>query len=221
MATRFPTERAARDSAATNLAPIVGRRRHPGLMKLPRARDAQRELASVKLSIAKWKRSDLARDSFRRGWKGGYSLGRRDERLGVPETPAPRGLPNHPQVLVDGVEVDERLAPLLHTMWTLGLDTQFSCQGDPDRYVPNHPGSWDASAQIFFADVDEAIKFVKKSKDLLGHLTIFTEGGFRVDVADGVGSPTLRGDLRFSPELIAPLTSAWESFAATVRANSA
>lgn len=190
-------------------------------MKLPRARDAQRELASVKLSIAKWKRSDMARDSFRRGWKGGYSLGRRDERLGVPETPAPRGLPNHPQVLVDGVEVDERLAPLLHAMWTLGLDTQFSCQGDPDRYVPNHPGSWDASAQIFFADIDQAIKFVKKSKEFLDHLAIFPEGGFRVDVADGIGSPTLRGDLRFSPGLIDPLTAAWESFAATVRANSA
>jgi hypothetical protein len=50
-------------------------------------------------------------------------------------------------------------------------------------------------------------------------------GGFRVDVADGIGigigTPAFRGDLRFSPGLIAPLTAARTSFAATVRSNDA
>ncbi|WP_156401750.1 hypothetical protein [Agromyces sp. Soil535] len=188
-------------------------------MALKRSANPERELARVKLDIARWKRSRAARDAFQRGWRGGYGLGRSDERDRIPDRQPHVGFDGHPQVELYGIEVDEGLAPLLDVLWRLGLDTQYSCQGHPDHYLPNHPSSWEAATQIFFTDVDQALKFVKKSMELLGPHAAYHEGGFRISVASGIDSPVLRGDVRFSPTLIEPLLSSWTTFEAELAAR--
>src|SRR6478752_4823332 len=89
----------------------------------------------MNLETAKLRLSNVGRQYYRDGFTAGYKAGRVHGDLGRPDIPA-RGMAGHPQVEVEGIEVDELMAPLLLALWRLGLDTQFSCQGDPDRYSP-------------------------------------------------------------------------------------
>jgi len=179
---------------------------------LKRPSDPAGELARVKLDLARWKRSSAVRDAFRRGWRGGYALGRKDERDGVTIRERKPGFAGHPQVGIYGIDVDEGLAPLLSVLWRLGLETQYSCQGHPEEFVPHHPNSWAASAQIFFTDAEKGLKFIRKSMELLEPHARFHEGGFQMQVADGIDTHVPRGDVRFAPTLIAPLIDAWTEF---------
>jgi len=169
------------------------------------------EDARLRLSIARWRFSRLARDSYRRGHVRGYSAGHRDGSQGVVSRhhrpfPAP-----HEQSEVFGIEVDSGLKDLLVALWQLGLDTQYSCEGHSEHYVPGLTGSWEESAQIFFTDADGALKFVKKSMELLGD-DGYHEGGYRMHVCNGIDSPIVRAEVRFSPALIHRLTDAWTAF---------
>lgn len=132
---------------------------------------------------------------------------------GVPATAPHKGFAGHPQVTVFDIEIDEAYADLLPTLWKLGLDTQYSCQGHPAHFVPNHEGFWDAGAQILFTDAEQGLKFIRKSVELLGN-DAYHEGGYKMHVCQGIDSPVPRGDVRFSPELIEPLTVAWVAFEA-------
>lgn len=69
---------------------------------------------------------------------------------------------NHPQQLVTvkgrSAEVDVGLAPLIETLWRLGIGTQFSCQGNrrPD-IPPTDASNW---GQILFSDVEDLRRFM-------------------------------------------------------------
>ena len=171
------------------------------------------QVARINVQIAQVRLSGLSKRSYRRGYSKGYEAGHRDANRGVNAKEQPRGLAGHPQVDAHGIEVDERLAPLLITLWKLGLETQYSCQGQPEYFVPNHPGGYGSAAQIFFADIEHALKFVSKSTELLGH-DAYQDGGFRIGTSGGIDGTLLplRGDVRFSPELIDELTNLWGRF---------
>jgi len=174
------------------------------------------EIAKINVEFARWRMSDASRRRFRSGYEDGYASGHSDGIKGHSKRHKAKFPPPHPQVDVYGIEVDDGLSDLLVALWKLGLDTQYSCQGQPNRYSPNHPGSWDASAQILFTDADQALKFVKKAIELLGD-DGYHEGGFRVNVCHGIDSATLRGDVRFCPELIPQLTEVWTAFETELR----
>ena len=41
----------------------------------------------------------------------------------------------HPHVIIDGIEIDEEIAPLIELIWNLGLRTSNSCQDNPAGMV--------------------------------------------------------------------------------------
>jgi len=173
------------------------------------------EIAKVNVEMARWRLSNQGRLVSRRSYGRGYSAGHSDAQRGRPARFATESSPHHAQTEVYGVEVDEGMSDLLVALWELGLETQFSCQGHPDRYLPNHAESWNSSAQIFFSDADQALKFIKKSIELL-ESDGYHEGGFRMAVTHGIDSAVLRGDVRFSPEPLQELTAVWTSFETTL-----
>ena len=81
--------------------------------------------------------STFARDQFREGFRAGYKVGRRDERSGARDLTEPWRNEPHPQVEVAGIEVDEGMRDLLVSLWDLGLNTQYSCQGNTDKFGPH------------------------------------------------------------------------------------
>lgn len=129
---------------------------------------------SLNLQIAKRRLTGFGREYYRDGFAAGHAAGRKHASLAGPDIPEP-GMSGHPQTELEGIEVDVLMAPLLRAMWSLGLDTQYSCQGDPDRYFPHDPLFNQSRTQIVFADFDQACKFAKKTMELLGSAA-YTEG---------------------------------------------
>ncbi|MGC3994718.1 MAG: hypothetical protein QM779_11500 [Propionicimonas sp.] len=101
---------------------------------------------------------------------------------------------------------------LLVSLWAFGIDTQYSCQGDPDRFTPNQAYSHDYASQIVFADVDQAYMFVRKTVDLLGHAAQM-EGGLVLNTMDGFDEAsrrvTTRASVTFPPQLLDEITALW------------
>jgi hypothetical protein len=87
----------------------------------------------------------------------------------------------HRQVTAsNGVEVDEGIRGLLEALWSRGMVTEFSCQGDHDEF-----------AHICFANVADAWRFMEAPGDFL-----ITEGEIRAWVD-------------FPADLIVELTRYW------------
>lgn len=180
------------------------------------------QITRTSLSIAMWKQSHAGRDQFRKGYYRGYSAGHNDGATGrINYLKMRQGLAGHRQVEIYGVEVDEGIAPLLEVLWRLGLETQFSCQGDPDYFVPNHPHAWGSAAQIIFETVPEAEKFVRKSIEILDS-DGYHEGGWIIKIMSGIwGSEELRAEVIFSPTLLPELVRAWSRFESELAAKGA
>ena len=90
----------------------------------------------------------------------------------------------HPHVQVDGIAVDEALAPLLTELWKRGLRTDFSCQGDwsgPEytlgkgskedlqgiRQWSPEEEDVDRASYILFSDLEDAAYFLWETIRLL------------------------------------------------------
>jgi hypothetical protein len=58
----------------------------------------------------------------------------------------------HTTVLVDGVEIDEQLAPLIRILWGLGISTHECCQYKEGPVCP--------VASVWFKDLDRAEQFL-------------------------------------------------------------
>lgn len=61
---------------------------------------------------------------------------------------------SHPTTTVRGVEIDEKLAPLMNILWSIGIRTTDSCQE-----IDNHPLPIPI-ATISFETPDDATKFI-------------------------------------------------------------
>ena len=173
------------------------------------------ELVRLRARIVRNRLSTYARDRFRDGYERGYGAGRRDQRRGLPDALQQYRSDPHPQVEKFGVEVDEGIARLLIALWKLGLDTQVSCQGHVDKFVPHRGYGFEYASQIVFGNVDHAVKFLKKTAELLGYDN-YTEGGVVLTTMAPLDEPTPRAEVRFSPTLLEKITTAWEAFELTV-----
>jgi hypothetical protein len=169
----------------------------------------------VRRQIAEMRRSQYARDLFREGYRTGYQKGRADEKIGAFSILEPDLDPPHPQVEVDGIEVDEGIRDLLVALWDLGLDTQYSCQGVPDKFSPHQSYSRNYASQIVFGNVDHAVKFMKKTAELLGSKN-YSEGGVVLATMAPTDGSTPRAEVTFSPVLLQEITDAWVTFELTV-----
>jgi len=66
--------------------------------------------------------------------------------------PVAKLLGPHPTVDVDGVDIDEQLAPLIKLLWNLGISTAECCQYDEGPIVP--------VANMSFKDLESAEQFL-------------------------------------------------------------
>jgi len=175
------------------------------------------EVALVKLraDFLRDRLSRLSREQFRRGWRAGYEIGRKHERDGIRDVTERYRSDPHPQVDVEGIEVDEGMADLLLALWKLGLDTQFSCQGHLDKFVPYSSFGHDYAAQIVFSDIDQAVKFLKKSAELMGYQGL-NEGNFVLHSMTPFEDGVPRAAVTFPPAILEDLTERWVAFELTV-----
>lgn len=172
---------------------------------------------SFKLDMAKLRLSNFGRQYYRDGFAAGYKAGRAHADLNRPDIPS-RGTVGHPQVEVDGIEVDELMGPLLLALWRLGMDTQFSCQGDPDRYFAHDHLFAQNRAQIVFSDFDEACMFAKETMELLDS-SLFTEGGIEVASMLEMDGTSFRAAVTFPPQMLGRITDVWVDYEKSVRVS--
>jgi hypothetical protein len=151
---------------------------------------------------------------FRAGFRAGYAIGYDLRARDIAKIPY-AGLPNHPQVLTRGIEVDEHMAPLLNALWDLGLDTQFSCQGDERYFIPHEALLQQSRSQIVFADFDDACKFARKTIELL-ESTLQFEGGIEITAMAPIDGGPNRAAVWFPPQLLKRITKVWVDFEKTV-----
>lgn len=170
-------------------------------------------LTKMRLRFARARLSTVARDQFRKGFNSGYAKGYRDAREGLPDASLPYAFVPHQQVDAEGIEVDEGMRDLLVALWKLGLDTQFSCQGEPDLFNPR--ASRDHAAQIVFASTTDAHRFVKKSAEMFG-TELYDDGGLSLATMLPMDSEVPRAAVTFSPRLLSDLTDLWVAFEKTV-----
>ena len=173
------------------------------------------EVAKLRGQFLRERLSTLSRDQFRRGYVTGYEAGRLEERSGAPDAMTPYRSEPHPQVEVDGIEVDEGMRDLLVALWKLGLDTHYSCQGHADKFFPRGGYGRDYATQIVFGNVDHAVKFTKKTAELLG-FDNYREGGVVLTTMAPTDGATPRAEVTFSPVLLPEVTDAWCVFEKTV-----
>lgn len=108
----------------------------------------------------------------------------------------------HRQINVNGIDVDEGLAVLLESLWEAGIETQYSCQGDP------------GSAMIVFPTVTDGLRFVQETLAVTGYYGCYA-GRLTMQI-----SPPLPRDLsrwmehspvRLHVEWPARFTQVWEA----------
>ena len=103
----------------------------------------------------------------------------------------------HPQIEIDGTEVDTGLAVLLTLVWKHGLNTRESCEGDAE-----HP------AYIVFPELKDAGEFLLQS----AHLTHYLMGdNLAMTIqhpAQDITTPP-EGKVTWLPELTHVLQRAW------------
>ena len=174
------------------------------------------EVARTRAHFLRLRVSDFARDQFRKGYIAGYQAGREDEGAGLPDASEHGRAPEHPQVDAHGVQVDEGMRDLLVALWKLGLDTEYSCQGEPDKFTPNRWFSRDYASQIVFADLYQAYKFLEKTLELVGDVPVWDEGGISLHTMLPVDDASPRAEVTFSPKLLLKVTRLWVEFETTV-----
>jgi hypothetical protein len=170
---------------------------------------------SYNLQMARLRLSNSGRQNYQDGFTAGYRAGRAQADLGRPKIPS-RGTAGHPQVEVEGIEVDELMAPLLLALWRLGMDTQFSCQGDPDRFFAHDHLFAQNRAQIVFSDFDEACTVAKETMELLDS-SLFMEGGIQVASMLELDDTSFRAAVTFPPQMLARITEVWVNYEESVR----
>lgn len=158
--------------------------------------------------LARLKRSQFARDQFKQGYLAGYHKGRSDEKAGALSILEPDLDPPHPQVAINGIEVDVEMRPLLEALWSIGIKTQYSCQGNPEKFAPHQPYSRDYAAQIVFDNFNEAVIFTRKTAELL-EFRNYTEGGLTLRTMAPSTVDTPRAEVTFSPLLLTEISAFW------------
>ena len=167
------------------------------------------DLVAARLHLTQEQRVGAGHQRFQDGYRAAMeALGRR---------PATSWLP-HPQTELQGIEVDERIAPLLAALWSLDFVTQFSCQGDPEHYIAHEVGTHEALAYIAFAEFEQSSRFVTQTVELLGYVP-WKKGRLVCGPMVPTGDAVIRGSAQFPPTLLDEITQAWVSHASAWQAE--
>lgn len=105
-------------------------------------------------------------------------------------------MPNHMQVNLAGIDVDEGLANLLEGLWEAGISTQFSCQGNP------------GVAMILFPTVTDGLRFVEETLAATGTYGCYAG---RLSMHISHPWPASDGPSRFVVEWPPAFTPVWEA----------
>lgn len=113
-----------------------------------------------------------------------------------------------------GIPVDQGIAELVEMLWTIGFDTQFSCQGDTELFDPsgNLENNTD-SAHIIFTNVEQGVKFAELSYGFLIYERpdLPWAGLMTVEMALPLAVGGIRSVVRFNPAAIESLTTYWKT----------
>lgn len=112
------------------------------------------------------------------------------------------------------VPVDEKIAELIETLWLIGFETQFSCEGDIDLF--DETGTLENltdAAHIVFPQVSEAVKFMEYSYRFLIHSRQDLPWAHLMNLE--LMLPTkdihnVRAIVRFNPAALESLTEYWK-----------
>jgi hypothetical protein len=132
-------------------------------------------------------------ERYRRKWARWVE----EARAALDTTPRERRAP-HPTVTLDGIEIDEDLAPLIKKLWDAGIKTTMCCQ-------EREPGvCW-----IQFLSRDDALKFFIPASYLI------SDCGWTLDDGHDVGddfeaNPLGCVSVEFAREDLGALTRLWE-----------
>lgn len=120
----------------------------------------------------------------------------------------------HSQVCINGIDVDEGIAPLLKVLWEKGYRTQYSCQGNPDY------------AYILFGSFCQANEFLCETailmtneipmywehdldrRNRLGH-NVLCDSQMRLTLLDPADTETIRGAVEMSWRALPWITELW------------
>lgn len=161
------------------------------------------DLVVARLRLTQEQRMGAGHQRFQDGYRAAMeALGRRPTTSWLP----------HPQTELQGIEVDERMAPLLEALWRFDFVTQFSCQGDPEHYIADEVGTHEALAYIAFAEYEQSSQFVTQTVDLLGYVP-WQEGRLVCGPMVPRRDTAIRGSAQFPPTLLEDITQAWVSHA--------
>lgn len=122
----------------------------------------------------------------------------------------------HKTVLTSrSIPVDEKIAELVETLWSIGFETQFSCEGDVELF--DETGSLENltdAAHIIFPKISEAAKFMEYSYRFLTQSHQELPWAYLMNLE--LMLPTkdihnIRAIVRFNPAALKPLTEYWKT----------
>ena len=159
----------------------------------------EREIQQLRLDLRRLEKSEFAERRFLQGYNAALAdVGLRHEQIDA-----------HAQVELDEVEVDAGIAPLLRALWDLGIETQFSCEGDPDRYIRHQAPASQHDSHIVFAELSAAIRFMERTLGLLGYVP-FKDGWLELTpMQPYVPNDSPRGRVGWPPVLLEEITRSW------------
>lgn len=132
--------------------------------------------------------------------------------MSAPSSTRTRMIPVHGQVTTSrDILVDAGMAPLLESLWSLGLETQFSCECSVDHCASHDTENGDV--QVLFGSLDHATRFLGMLCLAL-ELSDFPLHGARLTPLSPWRGPDVRGDVRFPCTALPAVTRYFAYFAA-------
>lgn len=114
-----------------------------------------------------------------------------------------------------GVPVDQKIAELIETLWTIGFETLYSCEGDTDLYDENGDlENLTDAAHVIFPRVEDAVLFMERSYSFLIEYRPDLPWCYLMNLE--MMLPTedirnIRAIVRFNPAALESLTAYWKT----------
>ncbi len=110
---------------------------------------------------------------------------------------------HHRQIEVNGIGIDERMAPIMRDLWTAGAQTHQSCEGFAEDYDPARVFEvWTDSAWIGFDDLEVAYQFLRLLVEESGWTHPGSDGAIWLMPTGVPGRNVSAGIVSFPPRLL-------------------
>lgn len=119
----------------------------------------------------------------------------------------------HKYVLLDGIQIDEGMAPLIGALWSYGIDTQFCCEHWNEFRLHERP-----KANIVFPTTQDALAFIDPTCTYLWDRVPYdnyeegqrwADSDFSMSPMRRWGKPTLRWSVQWSIDFTGRVTDFW------------